>query len=86
MERMSVALSKALAIIGMCSPMCVPGILVGIGLKSPRILAGASGLGSQMSMWLGPPCKKTMITDLALPKPRAPSYLAAALADFCQAK
>jgi len=27
-----------------------------------------------------------MMTLLALPKPRAPSYLAAALADFCQAK
>ena len=27
-----------------------------------------------------------MITDLALPKPRAPSYLAAAFAVFCQAR
>ena len=80
------ALSSALAIIGMCSPMWVPGILVGMALKSPRMLAGASGLGSQMSMWLGPPCRKTMITDLALPKPRAPSNLVAALAVFCQAR
>ena len=39
------ALSSALAIIGMCSPMWVPGILVGMPLKSPRMLAGRIGLG-----------------------------------------
>ena len=59
------ALSSACAIIGMCSLMCVPGILVLIGLNSPRMFAGASGLGSQISMWLGPPCRKIMITVLA---------------------
>src|SRR6266436_3382761 len=75
MERMRVALSRALAIIGMVSLMCVPGILVLIGFNSPRMLAGASGFGSQMSIWLGPPCRKTMMTDFALPKPREPSSL-----------
>ena len=63
----------------MCSLMCVPGILVLIGLNSPRMFAGASGLGSQMSMWLGPPCRKIMMTFLALPKPRAPAYFSAML-------
>ena len=31
----------------------MPGTLVRMGLKSPRTLEGASGFGSQMSMWLG---------------------------------
>ena len=79
MERMSVTLSIVCAIIGMCSPMLVPGILVLMGLNSPRMLAGASGLGSQMSMWLGPPCRKIMMTFFALPKPRAPAYFLAML-------
>ena len=62
--------------------MCVPGILVGMPLNSPRMLSGASGLGSQMSMWLGPPWRKIMMTDFALPKPRAPSNFVAAAAVF----
>src|SRR5258708_6635325 len=86
MERMRVALSRAFAIIGMVSLMCVPVILVLIGLNSPRMLAGASGLGSQMSMWLGPPWRKTMMTDFALPNPRDPSSLPAAFAVPCQAR
>src|ERR1700694_30502 len=32
------------------------------------MLEGASGLGSQVSICLGPPCRKSMITDLAAPK------------------
>ena len=36
-------------------------------------VGGASGFGSQMSMWLGPPWRKMNTTDLALPNPRAPS-------------
>ena len=47
----------------------MPGTLVLIGLNSPRIFEGASGFGSQMSMWLGPPCRKMKMTDLALPQP-----------------
>jgi hypothetical protein len=34
---------------------------VEIGLKGPRISAGASGLGSKVSIWLGPPIKKSKI-------------------------
>ena len=30
-------------------------------------------------MWLGPPCRNTMITDFALPNPREPSSLLRAL-------
>src|SRR5450755_3202967 len=86
MERISVALLMADAIIGMVSLKFVPGIFVLMGLNSPRILSGASGLGSQISMWLGPPCRKTMITDFALPKPREPSSLLAPFAAPCQAR
>src|SRR5207245_11408595 len=35
----------------------------------PRMSDGASGFGSQMSKWLGPPCRKSRTTDLTLPQP-----------------
>src|SRR5215467_13292904 len=57
----------------MCSLIIVPGIFVLIGLNSPRTLAGASGFGSQMSIWEGPPCRKIMITLFADSQPRAPA-------------
>src|ERR1700730_5834124 len=56
-----------------------------MGLNSPRMLDGASGFGSQMSMWLGPPCRKTIMTDLAELNPRAPSSREAAC-KFCHWK
>src|SRR5215813_10008596 len=46
----------------------MPSTLVLIGLNSPRIFEGASGFGSQMSMWPGPPCRNSIMTDLAAPK------------------
>jgi hypothetical protein len=65
-------------------------MLVLIGLNSPRMFWGASGLGSQMSMWDGPPCRKIITTLFAEPKPREPASLAAdapaALARCCQPK
>src|SRR5712675_1260444 len=64
---MSVTLSIWSASIGMTSLTSMPGTLVLIGLKSPRTLEGALGLGSQISMWLGPPCRNSMSTDLAAP-------------------
>src|SRR5579862_7444366 len=67
MERMSVTLSIWSASIGMVSLTCMPSTLVLMALNSPRMLAGASGFGSQMSMWLGPPCRKSMMTDFAPP-------------------
>src|SRR5690348_383788 len=63
----------------------MPETLVLMGLNSPRTLVGASGLGSQISMWLGPPCKNTRITDFAELNPCAPSSLDAAWA-FCHWK
>ncbi len=41
----------------------MPGTLVAIGLNSPRNSAGAFGLRSYMSIWLGPPACQIRITD-----------------------
>ena len=54
----------------MCSHRRTPGTLVAMERKAPRISAGASGLGSQVSIWLCPPEAKTIRTDFALPVPR----------------
>ena len=51
----------------MCSPICVPGVAVGIVLNVPRVSLGPSGLGSQVSRWLIPPQANRMIHDFALP-------------------
>jgi hypothetical protein len=45
------------AIFGKCSQRLMPGALVAMGLNSPRIPTGASGLRSNMSCVAGPPCK-----------------------------
>ena len=51
--------------------------MVAIGANVPRISAGASGLGSQVSSWLGPPHWKIRMHDFARPnpgrRPRAPA-------------
>jgi len=52
-ERMSVALSICSASLGMTSLSQIPGPWSAALLNSPRTFDGASGLGSQMSMWLG---------------------------------
>src|SRR5262245_11734275 len=56
---------------GRCSQMRTPGAEVAIGLNSPRISAGASGLRLTMSWWLGPPRRLKRMTDLAGPRGRA---------------
>ena len=48
-------MSSIPAIIGRCSQIFTPGIRVGMTLKGPRFWSGRSGLGSQVSIWLGPP-------------------------------
>src|SRR5262245_14902176 len=65
MLRMIASLSAICAWRGSSSQICMPGVFVAIGLNSPRISAGASGFMSYMSMWLGPPLRRTMMTDLA---------------------
>src|SRR2546426_7335189 len=41
----------------------MPGTLVEIAPNSPRYSLGASGFGSQVSCWLGPPRIQRMITE-----------------------
>ena len=54
-----------LAIRGRSSDTSTPGTFVLIAENSPRTSAGASGLGSHKSMWLGAPPLKIKMTDLA---------------------
>src|SRR5579883_231010 len=49
----------------MCSPTRTAGSDVAMVANSPRISAGASGLGSQVSRWLIPPSSNTRMTPLA---------------------
>src|SRR5690242_11091899 len=42
----------------------MPGTLVSIAPNGPRYSAGARGLGSQVSMWPGPPLSQNRITLL----------------------
>src|ERR1700722_2675090 len=53
MDRTIARWLASLAIREKCSLICMPGTLVWIGLKSPRL--GCPGLGSKVSIWLGPP-------------------------------
>src|SRR5439155_4794320 len=68
----------------MTSETLIPGTTVLIGLKSPRMFDGASGFGSQISMWLGPPWRKIRSTDLALPQPGLPLLSATGFAFACR--
>src|SRR5207244_6663571 len=63
-ERMTTNWSIRAAIWGKTSPICTPGTWVEIGLNSPRISSGASGLMSHMSWWGGPPPRQILMTDL----------------------
>ena len=69
MERMSVTLSICCAIIGIVSLSQTPETFDLTGLNSPRMFDGASGFGSQMSMWLGPPWRNSRMIDFAAPNP-----------------
>ena len=54
-----------------------PGSLVGITPKGPRFWSGRSGLGSQVSMWLGPPAIQSRITACSPAvggRPRTPAH------------
>ena len=66
MLRTTASLSIIAASFGNSSQIWMPGTFVLIGLNSPRISAGASGLRSHMSWCGGPPGKKTLISDLCV--------------------
>ena len=62
--RMIDSLSMIRACSGRCSQTRMPGTRVAIDRYGPRISAGASGLGSHMSIWLGPPESQNRMTAL----------------------
>ena len=64
--RTTVYRSDRSASFGRCSVTSSPGVFVLSVLNSPRIPAGASGFGSNVSRWLGPPNWKSMMTLLAV--------------------
>lgn len=61
-ERSRVSRSSSFACPGRCSVTWIPGWAVAIGANGLRISEGADGLGSHMSMWLGPPFIHRKIT------------------------
>src|SRR5438270_6501211 len=66
-ERITVSLSMIAACRGRCSENRTPGTLVAIVPNGPRTSEEASGLGSHISMWLGPPESQNTITDFGAP-------------------
>ena len=63
---MSAKRSASQARRGRCPQISMPGTLVRIGRNSPRYSDGASGLRSNVSMWLGLPQSHRTIIDFAL--------------------
>ena len=51
---------------GRCSENLTPGMVVWMVEKGPRTSAGASGLGSHISIWLGPPESQNSTTAFFL--------------------
>src|ERR1039458_6138721 len=67
MLRMMVYLSACLAASGSSSPIAMPLTLVGrVRRKGPVKSSPAFGLGSQVSVCVGPPAIQSWITDFAL--------------------
>src|SRR3954468_14278312 len=79
-ERMTVSLSAMAACLGKCSQNRTPGTRVAVVPKGPRTSPGASGLGSHMSRWLGPPESQKTMTDFGPPFRLVPPQAAAASA------
>ena len=50
---------------GSSSQTSMPGTVVRMGLKGPRYSAGAAGLRSYVSRWLGPPHIQNKMTDVS---------------------
>ena len=69
---MSVTLSMTWARLGNSSQTFRPGTLEAMQPSSPRISTGASGLGSNVSIWLGDPYMNSRMHDFAWPNPWSP--------------
>src|SRR5439155_19891662 len=59
---------------GRCSDTWMPETFVSLAANLPRISRGASGLGSQVSRWLGPPASQIRIAESAVPVVCPPSF------------
>ncbi len=59
---------------GKCSLIEIPGTFVAMRRNGPRMSSGASGLGSHVSSWLGPPHIKIRMHDFARPNPFGPEF------------
>ena len=79
-DRISVTLSITCASRGSRSQTFSPGTLEGMQPNSPRTSTGASGLGSNVSIWLGDPYMNSNMHDLAWPKLLDPGADVSALA------
>src|SRR5262245_16982344 len=64
-ERTIASLSAHLANSGNSSQTSIPGTADLIGPNGPRISAGASGFGSNVSNWLGPPHIQNRMTEVS---------------------
>jgi hypothetical protein len=65
-ERMIVNLSSIAACLGRCSQIDDAGQFRLRDAERPAVLGGRSGLGSHVSMWLGPPAIQSRMTLLPL--------------------
>ncbi len=61
-------LSETWAVRGNSSEIHMPGVRVSIGPNCPRTSAGASGFGSQVECWGGPPIRNRTMQDFARPE------------------
>src|SRR5262245_49580999 len=78
---MTASLSACSATSGSCSENFAPLMRVSIALNSPPVFV--PGLGSKVSMWLGPPFIQRRMQDL--PRDFLPVEIACAAARSCQA-
>src|SRR5262245_50710831 len=62
-ERTTLTRSASLAILGKVAPKVTPGRAVLISPVALRVPTGADILGSNVSVWLGPPCRKRKMTE-----------------------
>ena len=69
-ERRMAKRSASSAICGNSSQMRTPGTRVAMVPNGPRNSSGASGLGSQVSSWAGPPQSQSSSTERAVPPRR----------------
>src|SRR5262249_13813730 len=76
LERIRVKRSLRAASFGRSSVKRMPDVRVGMVVNGPRYSAGALGLGSKVSRWLGAPQSQSSRTELARGDPELPAWAA----------